>query len=381
MASKKQIKTSIVSNEQAIPINNLKPVHTAKMVHAKVLHSWKQNIQLGGETMEFVLADENGHKIHATCKKTYIESKGSLLPVGAWRYIRNFHVRPAGGAYRTTNHAYKIVFNPNTNVTRSNFMNDELYLNLVDFQLILSGTLDDKLLIDELGQVLDCGDVETIQCSGGNQRKKLEFILRDINDSRIPCCIWGNLTDILHSACNQDDGMVTLLLRFAKLGKFRGELQISNSFDASRMIINPAIPEAEAFKDIDNGDDTTLITFESNEESQEDNNKQVNHPGKRGQRDKWLIFPTKTIQEMVASTQVDKCLVTCIVYAIDMDWSWYYFGCDACQKRVIKTGTNIKIVKGTEITTHIWWCETCNDTVFKVSPRYDCANLRKNMHT
>ncbi|CAN6873172.1 unnamed protein product, partial [Brassica oleracea] len=51
MASKKQIKTSIVSNEQAIPINNLKPVHTAKMVHAKVLHSWKQNIQLGGETM------------------------------------------------------------------------------------------------------------------------------------------------------------------------------------------------------------------------------------------------------------------------------------------------------------------------------------------
>ncbi|KAF2567826.1 hypothetical protein F2Q68_00026456 [Brassica cretica] len=112
-----------------------------------------------------------GHKIHATCKKTYIESKGSLLSVGAWRYIRNFHVRPAGGAYRTTNHAYKIVFNPNTNVTRSNFMNDELYLNLVDFQLILSGTLDDKLLIDVLGQVLDCGDVETIPCSGGNQRK------------------------------------------------------------------------------------------------------------------------------------------------------------------------------------------------------------------
>ncbi|KAL0758394.1 hypothetical protein Bca101_074544 [Brassica carinata] len=68
--------------------------------------------------------------------------------------------------------------------------------------------------------------------------------------------------------------MVTLLLRFAKLGKFRGELQISNSFDASRMIINPTIPEAETFKDIDNDDDTAIITFQSNEESQEDNNKQ-----------------------------------------------------------------------------------------------------------
>ncbi|WZZ43311.1 hypothetical protein YC2023_039570 [Brassica napus] len=78
----------------------------------------------------------------------------------------------------------------------------------------------------------------------------------------IPCCIWGNLTDILHSACNQDDGMVTGLLNwFAKLGKFRGELQIYNAFDASQMIINPTIPDAEAFKDMDNGDDTTLMTI------------------------------------------------------------------------------------------------------------------------
>ena len=86
-------------------------------------------------------------------------------------------------------------------------MNDELYLNLVDFQSVLSETLDEKLLIgknvidsfynyivyvlhlitlkmfwliDVLGQVLDCGAVETIQCAGGYQRKKLDFTLRDI---------------------------------------------------------------------------------------------------------------------------------------------------------------------------------------------------------
>ena len=88
-----------------------------------------------------------GHKIHASCKKTYFESKGRLLLVGVWRNIRNFQVRPAGGAYRTTNHIYKISFNQATVVTRSNFMNDELYLNLVDFQSVLSETLDEKLLI------------------------------------------------------------------------------------------------------------------------------------------------------------------------------------------------------------------------------------------
>ncbi|KAH0942763.1 hypothetical protein HID58_002400 [Brassica napus] len=177
--------------------------------------------------MEFVLADETGQKIHATCKQTYIESKGRILTVGAWRYIRNFQITPAGGTYRTTDHTWKIVFNQNTAVSRSNHVNDELYLNLSDFQTVLSGTLDENFLIDVLGQVLDCGGVENIQCTGGKQRKKLEFTLSDINDSRLPCCIWGNLAEILHSAINQEVGMVTMLLRFAKLGRFRGSMTMT----------------------------------------------------------------------------------------------------------------------------------------------------------
>ncbi|KAJ4885431.1 OB-fold-like protein [Raphanus sativus] len=84
--------------------------------------------------------------------------------------------------------------------------------DLVDFQTVLSGTLDDNLLIDVLGQVVDCGEVETIQCAGGKQRKKLDLILSDINDSQQPCCIWGNLAEKLHSAINQEDRTVTMLL-------------------------------------------------------------------------------------------------------------------------------------------------------------------------
>lgn len=53
-----QSKTFSSANEAKIAINDLKPKHTTKMVHVKVLHSWKQNVQPGGETMEFVLADE-----------------------------------------------------------------------------------------------------------------------------------------------------------------------------------------------------------------------------------------------------------------------------------------------------------------------------------
>ncbi|CAF2054312.1 unnamed protein product, partial [Brassica oleracea] len=34
-----------------------------------------------------------------------------------------------------------------------------------------------------IGQVLDLGDLDTVHCTGGKERKKLEFTLRDINDS------------------------------------------------------------------------------------------------------------------------------------------------------------------------------------------------------
>ena len=272
----------------------------------KVLHAWKQIIQ-SVETMEFVFADDSvhkihGHKIHATCKRTLIDSKTRLLTVGSWRYIRNFQIAPASGAYRTTNHSWKMSFNQNTVVTRSNHVNDELYLSLTDFQTVLSGTFDDNFLIDILDQVMDCGDVETMQCTGGKQRKKLEFTLSDLNDTRLTCCIWGNLADKLLSSINQETGMVTMLLRFAKLGRFRGELQISNAFDASVMMLNPPVPEAEAFKVLINNDAMNLTSFQSNDDSQDDNNNQVGMVGKRGQRDKWLLFPTKTIYEMITST-------------------------------------------------------------------------------
>ena len=68
---------------------------------------------------------------------------------------------PAGGAYRTTDNTWKMVFNQNTVITRSNHVNDELYLNLTDFQSVLSRTLDEKFLI---GKHINIIGLATIYC-------------------------------------------------------------------------------------------------------------------------------------------------------------------------------------------------------------------------
>ncbi|KAG2323552.1 hypothetical protein Bca52824_016765 [Brassica carinata] len=121
-----------------------------------------------------------GTKIHASCKKTYIGELGKHLRVGVWRNIDRFSVSAAGGAFKPTNHKYRIAFNGNTKITESFHRDDNMFLNLVDFKIIESGDQDSNILIDVIGQVQDLGDLETIWCNGGKQRKKLEFTLVDI---------------------------------------------------------------------------------------------------------------------------------------------------------------------------------------------------------
>ncbi|KAG5388578.1 hypothetical protein IGI04_030119 [Brassica rapa subsp. trilocularis] len=143
-----------------------------------------------------------------------MESKGRLLPVGAWRHIQNFTLSPSTGMYRATDHPFKMSIIQNTAITRSPLNNEDMFLSLVDFQTVLGGSLKTCLLIDVIGQVVDLGDLETIQVSG-KPRMKVEFTLRDMNDARVPCCLWGKFAEILYEGCSKDeDGKPICLIRF-----------------------------------------------------------------------------------------------------------------------------------------------------------------------
>ncbi|XP_013664995.2 replication protein A 70 kDa DNA-binding subunit D-like [Brassica rapa] len=348
------------------PLKDVKPYKSGWKVHVKVLHSWKQYNPVHGDTLEMVLSDEAGCKIHASCKRTYMESKGRLLPVGAWRHIQNFTLSPSTGMYRATDHPFKMSIIQNTAITRSPLINEDMFLSLVDFQTVLGGSLKTCFLIDVIGQVVDLGDLETIQVSG-KPRMKIEFTLRDMNDARVPCCLWGKFAEILYEGCSKDEeGKPICLIRFAKIGRFRGELQITNAFEASLLLINPDIAETAAFKQMFVDEVKPLAICEGRDEILDlEEVKSI-----QDKRDKWMLFPKRTIHGLLESTQVEKCLVECEVYAIDSDWGWYYFGCCTCNKKVVKVGTLVKTIHGKEVTTHLWWCEVCKENVSSVSPRF-----------
>uniref|UniRef100_A0A0D3B8N7 Replication protein A 70 kDa DNA-binding subunit B/D first OB fold domain-containing protein n=2 Tax=Brassica oleracea var. oleracea TaxID=109376 RepID=A0A0D3B8N7_BRAOL len=124
-----------------ILIDGVKPVRHNWQIRVKVLHSWKQTTAFAGNTLEFILADETGVKIAASCKRNQISRLQRELPVGEWKTIDTFAVLGISGQYRPTTHRYKLSFSEETMITKCQVLSDDHYLSLASY--------DDLRKIDE----------------------------------------------------------------------------------------------------------------------------------------------------------------------------------------------------------------------------------------
>ncbi|KAG5379208.1 hypothetical protein IGI04_027050, partial [Brassica rapa subsp. trilocularis] len=146
------------------------------------------------------LKNMQGVKIQASCKQSLFQLFQRHCRVGEWKVITNFSLSPVCGLYRHTNHVYKIEFMSQTLITDSNLHCDNMFLELKQFDNIKNGSHDTSFLIDVIGEVLDFGGLDIVQ--------------------------------------------------YAKLGNYKGELQVSNAFDSSLVLLNPDIKEAQALKNM-----------------------------------------------------------------------------------------------------------------------------------
>ncbi|RID47514.1 hypothetical protein BRARA_I04102 [Brassica rapa] len=135
------------SKQKMVYLDEIRPWKTAWLIEAKVLHTWKPSNASFGESLEIVFSDKKGCKIHATCKKNYLKSLGEECKVGEWKKLYNFQVSAAGKHYRPTQHMYKITFINQTVIKPSDFQNDDMFLSLAEFDSVMSGKLDNDILI------------------------------------------------------------------------------------------------------------------------------------------------------------------------------------------------------------------------------------------
>ncbi|CAF1844672.1 unnamed protein product [Brassica napus] len=312
-------------------LNDVKPYKTSWKVEVKILHSWTQHSSYsGGDSLQFILADKTGVKIHCTCKRFFF-ARVKKLQLGQWRFIENFSLTAAAGKYRPTSHKYKMLILSNSNVTNSTLKDEDNFLSLTSFTEIMNGSLNSNFLIDVIGQPIDIGDIQVVPVQG-KETKKLEFTLTDTEDHQIACCLWGRFAEHMLYAYKvaQVNKNFLCLLRFAKINVYKGQVQITNAFDSSTIEINPPGFDVQDYLQVLPKNELALTTG---------SHELAKHKGSKRQPDKWSIYPERSILDIIMATDTENCIVKGTIYAIDTDWAWFYFGCVKCHFK--KSVTNV----------------------------------------
>ncbi|XP_048637099.1 replication protein A 70 kDa DNA-binding subunit C-like [Brassica napus] len=344
-------------NKSLTLINGLRPFKSKWRLQVKVIRSWKQTPPYADETLEFVLADQTGVKIHATCPRAHMFRTQRNLPLGEWRVIENFKISGVGkGKYRPTSHQYKMTITSETVFTGSDHQDDNPFLTLANYENILNGKENSNVLIDILGHPYDVGAVQIVQVNH-EDRKRIQFRMRDISGNNLACCLWGSYAEQIENSVQELDPSNTVwLLRFAKIGEFLGEIQITNAFDASLLDLNPTMAEAVDFKRrIEENSIALPIT-----DKKHDKREIIPHA------DDWDDVGISMISEISEISELDQTKIVCSVKAIDTDWAWYYFGCTRCKHGVTRLSG-----KGSKSDKPLFRCPgKCRANVSNVEPRF-----------
>lgn len=68
-----------------------------------------------------------------------------VLPIDSWAVIENVSVSAGGGQYRTTNYKYKLVIAEDAVLSKSDLVDDRLFLSLANYEELKDLTLRSKL--------------------------------------------------------------------------------------------------------------------------------------------------------------------------------------------------------------------------------------------
>lgn len=156
-------------------ISTINPSKETWNIVAKVQRLWLSPSLYGSKlpfSLDMVLVDSKGDKIHATVRKTLIYRFQSLLTEGRVYQISFFGVGESGRDFRTTGHAFKINFQIHTFVcvVTNTPINHSPY-SFMAISEIMFNDPDASFLIDVIGILTGASGEHEFEKDGVSQKK------------------------------------------------------------------------------------------------------------------------------------------------------------------------------------------------------------------
>ncbi|KAG5028706.1 hypothetical protein JHK87_012220 [Glycine soja] len=198
----------------------------------RIIDLWFIGIPGKTEQAEMVVVDSDGDEIHVVCKQDQLKSRKADLKENLTYVMHNFKVIKNDGKLKNCDHEYKLCFIGVT-VVRKCDMEQYVYLVVV---LDVIGVVDEVLFR---------------YVSSKNTRVVLN--LKDLSGQVLSCTLWENYCLQFLSYLNdiEDERPIVILLTHARIKEAQGSYpaSVSNSFKASKLMINDLVLEIQEFRE------------------------------------------------------------------------------------------------------------------------------------
>lgn len=216
-------------------------------IKVRVLRMWEVPTFMKPDitnSLEMVLIDEKGSKIHASVRKQLLYVFQSRMSEGKVYNLSCFSVAPSVGCYRTTQHPYKIIFQMTTKVQVSESSIIPKYgVSLTRLADVCAHTYDYDYLVDVVGLMTGISN-EREYVRDGKVTKMVVFQLTD-DSGKCEVALFGKYVDVLNKLMGKAaDGMPVVLVQFAKVKIFKDKASLQNVLNTTQILINPPIEEA-----------------------------------------------------------------------------------------------------------------------------------------
>ncbi|XP_057432415.1 replication protein A 70 kDa DNA-binding subunit C-like [Lotus japonicus] len=196
-------------------------------VVVKVIRLWLTPSYSGSKlpsSLEMVLMDSKGCKIHASIRRTLVYRFQNQLSEGRVYQISFFGVCENGGEFRTTSHPYKINFHMHSSVRLMSSTsipgNPFSFMSLSD---VVFKEPDTSFLIDVIGILTRSSGEQQFEKHGKMQKRITIEIEQE--GVRIEAAFFGKYVDeIVVQLASGDMTNAVVVVQFAKIKPFKGSL-------------------------------------------------------------------------------------------------------------------------------------------------------------
>ncbi|KAH1247106.1 Replication protein A DNA-binding subunit B [Glycine max] len=265
------------------------------------------------EQAKMVFVDFEGDQIHAICKSDHLKSWKADLKENCTYVMHNFKVVKNDGQFRVCEHEYK-----EADLHELPFKE----FIFVEFANVAAGNFVSGLLFDIIG-VVD----QVVFWHVSSKNARVVFRMKDLSGEILSCTLWENHCTQFLSYLNErgDDGPMNKRC----IGY---PASVSNSFKASKLLINDPILEIQEFKDrlLDLGVEVSRVSLPGDQASS-----QVPGGSQLSSKDSFLSkAEAKTILEINAISEDAVCVTVGTISKIVMDnHSWCYPACAQCHRK------------------------------------------------